>query len=81
VIAGDKCDKNQVLAVGCNPYDGECEGMGTIVTVGVKHIKFWSMSEGGLRGQKVRKEYQILPFILPQIAPDSYPDVTILALP
>lgn len=51
-IAGEKGDKNIIIAAACNPYDGENDGMGTLVTVGVKHIKFWTLEGGLLKGRK-----------------------------
>ncbi len=36
-VAHDKGDKNVILSVACNPYDGENDGMGTIVTVSAGH--------------------------------------------
>ncbi len=50
VTCSERGDKNRILAVTCNPFDRS--GQLNFVTVGVRHIKFWSMQRGRLSAKK-----------------------------
>lgn len=51
-VVSARGDINKTLMVACNPYDYASDGLGTVVTCGIKHVKFWTIVDGQLVGTK-----------------------------